>query len=469
MFHVRLGQHNVPLQFLVLGAIEFAILAVSPYVVHQIRFDELPTGVLSPLLFATVQLAALLSMRVYGSFLRESYEGVALRTAVALFLIGDLALAVLFYLIPEISLGRSVLAIATLVAFLALMLVRVITWRMVDLDVFRKRVLVLGAGNRALRIVTRLRRRSDQRTFRLHGFVPVGGACRVAEHGATIVDVDGDALLTYCREHHIEEMVVAIDERRRSESAAKGLPVAALLDCRLSGIAVVDVAEFFEREAAFLPLEMLSPSWMIFGGGFRTAPWQEFWIRCVDIVAAAFLLLLASPVIAVTAVAILVEGRFRGPVLYRQSRVGLNGVPFDVLKFRSMVVDAERDGKAVWAQAKDPRVTRVGAFIRSTRIDEIPQVWNVLRGEMSFVGPRPERPAFVESLSIELPYYGERHRVKPGITGWAQLRYPYGASVNDAREKLQYDLYYMKHRSVLFNLLIMMQTIEVVLLGSGAR
>jgi sugar transferase (PEP-CTERM system associated) len=214
---------------------------------------------------------------------------------------------------------------------------------------------------------------------------------------------------------------------------------------------------------------VLNPSWIIFGEGFRATQVERWLERGFDIVASLLLLLLAVPIMLVTTIAIMIEDGFRVPVLYRQRRVGQHGRVFDVLKFRSMRVDAEPEGEAQWAVQDDPRVTRVGGVIRKTRIDELPQLCNVLRGEMSFVGPRPERPEFVEQLEERIPYYRERHSVKPGITGWAQLCYPYGSSERDALEKLQYDLYYVKNRSLLFDLAILVQTVEVVLWGKGAR
>jgi sugar transferase (PEP-CTERM system associated) len=254
-----------------------------------------------------------------------------------------------------------------------------------------------------------------------------------------------------------------MDDRRR------GFPMHEFLECRLAGIDIIELPSFLERETGKVRLDVLNPSWIIFGGGFRATQVERWLERGFDIVASLLLLLLAMPIMFVTTIAIMIEDGMRAPVLYRQSRVGQHGRVFDVLKFRSMRVDAEPAGEARWAVQDDPRVTRVGAFIRKTRIDELPQLCNVLRGEMSFVGPRPERPEFVEQLEERIPYYRERHSVKPGITGWAQLCYPYGSSERDAVEKLQYDLYYVKNRSLLFDLAILVQTVEVVLWGKGAR
>jgi exopolysaccharide biosynthesis polyprenyl glycosylphosphotransferase len=214
---------------------------------------------------------------------------------------------------------------------------------------------------------------------------------------------------------------------------------------------------------------VLHPSWLIFSTGFRRDPLREATRRSFDFLASAALLAVASPFILLTALAIKLEDGWSAPALYRQTRVGLLGNNFEIMKFRSMRIDAEKDGKAQWATENDDRVTRVGRFIRKTRIDELPQIFNVFRGDMSFVGPRPERPQFVEQLSEKIPYYRERHWVKPGITGWAQLCYAYGASEADAAEKLQFDLFYVKNHGLLFDMMILVQTAEVILLGKGAR
>jgi sugar transferase (PEP-CTERM system associated) len=241
------------------------------------------------------------------------------------------------------------------------------------------------------------------------------------------------------------------------------------LDSRLAGNDILELTSFLERETGKVRLDVLNPSWIIFGEGFRASQLERWLERGFDILASMALLIIALPLMVGTALAIKIEEGWDSPVLYRQRRVGQHGRLFDVLKFRSMSVDAEKGGRAVWATKDDPRVTRVGAWIRKTRLDELPQLFNVLRGEMSFVGPRPERPEFVEQLEERIPYYRERHTVKPGITGWAQLCYPYGSSERDALEKLQYDLYYVKNRSLLFDLAILVQTVEVVLWGKGAR
>jgi len=264
-------------------------------------------------------------------------------------------------------------------------------------------------------------------------------------------------------EFEVDEIVVAPDDRRLR------LPVDQILDCKMSGTMVLDLLSFFEKETSRIKLDVLHPSWIFFSDGFRLSGVAQYSKRALDLAAGVLIFLVAWPFMLLVAAAIMLESGGKGPVLFHQVRVGLNGRQFRVHKFRSMRTDAEADGVARWATKNDNRITRVGAVIRKTRLDELPQVFNVLRGEMSLVGPRPERPEFVEQLEKEIPFYAERHRVKPGLTGWAQLSYPYGATINDARNKLEFDLYYVKNASAFLDLIILLETVEVVLWGKGAH
>ena len=261
---------------------------------------------------------------------------------------------------------------------------------------------------------------------------------------------------------NVHEIVVALSERRGGS-----MPLRELLDCKLSGIRVLDLASYFEKTLGQIRLDSLYAGWLIFGDGFNQGRIRTLSKRIFDIVLSLILLILALPVMAATALLIVLESGF--PVLYRQERVGLNGKLFEVIKFRSMRCDAEKDGKPVWAKSSDDRVTKVGRIIRKLRIDELPQLFSVFMGNMSLVGPRPERPFFVEQLTHEIPFYAVRHSVKPGITGWAQVCYHYGATVEDAAEKLQYDLYYVKNHSLSLDLLVLFETIGVVITGKGAH
>jgi len=260
----------------------------------------------------------------------------------------------------------------------------------------------------------------------------------------------------------VTEVIVALTERRGG-----GLPMSELLDCRSAGVRVSDLSTYFERMLGQIRIDQLHPGWLIFGKGFNHSIYRDVAKRLSDIVCSCMLLAMAAPLMALTAICIALESR--GPIFYRQERVGQGGKTFSVLKFRSMRVGAEKNGTPQWATAKDDRVTRVGSIIRRYRLDEFPQLVNVLKGEMSLVGPRPERPFFVEQLSDEIPFYALRHTVKPGVTGWAQVRYEYGASIEDALEKLQYDLYYVKNHSLFLDIQVLFETVGVVLSGKGAR
>jgi len=411
------------------------------------------------LLFTIVMVTCLLAFGLYSARQRAQFAGIVLRLSVAL-ATGLVATSTIFYLIPNLWIGRGVMVLAALGGLCGTAASRFIFARVVDESVFKRRVLVYGAGGAATAIAE-LRRRSDRRGFSLVGFVSVPGEARIVESGR-VLDPKG-GLLALCERLDVVEVVVAMDDRRR------GFPIGELLQCRLAGIDVTELLTFLERETGRVRVDILNPTWMIFGEGFRRDPVRRITARALDLAASLAVLTLSFPVMLLTVIAIKLEDGWRAPVFYRQRRVGLLGEEFELLKFRSMRTDAEKDGQARWALKRDPRVTRVGAFIRKTRIDELPQILCVLRGQMSFVGPRPERPEFVRELAERIPYYVERHCVKPGLTGWAQLCYSYGSSEQDALEKLQYDLYYIKNHTLLFDLAIVLQTVEVVCLGKGAR
>ena len=273
-----------------------------------------------------------------------------------------------------------------------------------------------------------------------------------------------NSLVHYVENQDIDEIVIAVDDRRSSS-----FPTKELIDCKMSGINVLDLVTFFERRAGKIRLDMLNPSWLYLSEGFDLGTFRRIGKRILDILVVLLLLPIALPFAAMVTLAIFIESGGRGSVLYSQVRIKQYGLPFKIYKFRSMVTNAEKDGVAQWASKNDSRITRVGQIIRKGRLDELPQLFNVLNGDMSFVGPRPERPEFVEKLAKAVPYYEERHRVKPGLTGWAQVCYSYGDTVGDSIEKLQYDLYYVKNYSLLLDLLILLQTAEVVLLGKGAQ
>jgi len=464
---IRVFKHYLRVPFLLLGTFEVAVLIASVYVAAYIRFEtntQLIGESIGPLLpralvFAATINLAMIAMGLYQARLREGMSGIMLRTAVS-FLVGGMGLALLFYIIPSLFTGRGTLALAGILSFFVIGTLRPIFFDTLDETALKQRVLIYGSGETAASIMRRLRRRSDYRSFTILGYVHLHGQRDVVP-GENVIRTNL-SLLEYAREHEVDEIVVAIDDRR------KGFSVNQLLDCKMSGIEVIDILTFFEREAGRIRIDMLNPSWLVFSDGFQQNFAKLVIKRVFDTLVSLVILLMAWPIMLITAFAIAIEGPWRAPILYRQVRVGEQGKPFKVLKFRSMRIDAESGG-ARWATENDSRVTAVGGIIRKLRIDELPQIFNVLAGDMSFVGPRPERPEFVLNLSERVPYYAERHRVKPGITGWAQLCYPYGASEYDAVEKQQYDLYYVKNHSLFLDLLIILQTAEVVLFGKGAR
>lgn len=464
---MRVFGHNLRTQIIALATLEALVLTSMPYLAVYLRFQREAVefeATASPLwsqgvILALTMMIALLSMGMYSSRQRSSVAGLVIRI-LASGMFSFVSLALIYYVVPSQFIGRGVLGLMVLVGVLACAAIRVAMSKVVDESIFKRRILVYGAGSQAFNI-SQLRRRTDQRGFTIVGFVKCAQGS-VAVPADKLVAPKG-TLLESCREMSVDEIVVAMDDRRLS------FPVQELLDCRLSDIDVIDLPSFLERETGKVRLDVLTPSWMIFGQGFNRSGPRQLTARTLDILASLVLLGLTWPIMLITMIAIKLEDGIRAPVFYRQKRVGFEGKLFDVLKFRSMRVDAERDGKARWAQKKDRRVTRVGAVSRTIRIDELPQIFNVLAGHMRFVGPRPERPEFVTELSEKIPYYRERHFVKPGITGWAQLCYAYGASHQDAIEKLQYDLYYVKNHSLLFDLSILVQTAEVVIWGKGAR
>jgi sugar transferase (PEP-CTERM system associated) len=372
--------------------------------------------------------------------------------------LGVLLLALVFFLMPAVGFWRSNLLYAMVLALVGLFAARVLAQRLLGLDSFKRRILILGAGPRAARIAELATKEGSG--FQVAGVVAMNDG-PVALPGS-VNRADISSLSDHVVRLGVSQVVLALEERRNA------LPLADLLRIKTAGVDVTEISSFLERETGRVDLDSLNPSWLIFSDGFSAGRrLSSAGKRLFDVVVSALLLLIFGPIILFTALLVKLESR--GPAFFRQRRVGLYGEAFEILKLRSMREDAEVGGKAVWAQKDDPRVTRVGAVIRKLRIDELPQAWTVLKGEMSFVGPRPERPQFVTDLEARLPYYAERHVVKPGITGWAQINFPYGASVEDARQKLEYDLYYAKNYTPFLDLLILLQTVRVVLWPEGAR
>jgi len=362
-------------------------------------------------------------------------------------------LAGLVYFDPELDIGPNVLVAGASILAIALVVWRWVYAWMTGLSVFRERVYVLGGGERARKVVETLSTRRDA------GMEVVAGSVEAAAGGE--LERFAADLRAFCKPKlQIERVIVAMEDRRKS------MPVRELLDIRLRGVVIEDAGAVMERLLGKLPLDGLNPSSLIFTQGFNVKASQQILRRLVSITVSFIGLAVCLPFIPFIILAVRLSSP--GSIFFRQTRVGLRGRPFSVIKFRTMRQDAEAQG-AVWASRNDPRVTTLGRFMRKTRIDEIPQLWNVLRGEMGFVGPRPERPEFVQWLSNEIPFYELRHMIRPGITGWAQVRYQYGASLEETKQKLEYDLYYIKHLSLGLDLLIMFETIKTIVLRRGAQ
>ena len=406
-----------------------------------------------------------LSVGLYEAKLRETFRGIIRRIFVSVGLSYFLVEIISRALFDEMVMDTYFLPASVCAIIITLVIFRYFTNRLGLLGLGKVRILVLGAGERASIIEKRMRRDVDRIGFDLIGFVPIPGDNRedgIRKEKIIHLKVD-ETFQQFVADNGIEEIVIACDQRRGT------LPVEVLFDCRLRGIEVTELLDFMERETGQIVVNLMYPSWVIYSNGFQS---QNYLRDALDYSLNAFFALLVFtfvwPIMLFTATFIYFDdGRRTGvSVFYRQERVGLNGKLFKIIKFRSMRPDAEKDG-AKWASKNDDRVTRIGHFIRKYRIDELPQLLNVFRGEMSFIGPRPERPQFVEQLVREVPYYNQRHNVKPGLAGWAQLNYPYGASVEDSMEKLKFDLYYVKHQSLLLDILILIRTVEVVLFGKG--
>lgn len=410
----------------------------------------------------------ILSMVLFGLYdvtqivMRDGLLMVALRILVALMIVGVISLVAL-RLLPALELQPRTLLTGLTLSGLVLVGKRSLYRQMMCSPRFKRRVLVLGVGSRAAYVAELQGERSvDELPYTVVGFLDLEQNSAVDVPRELVIYRTGEeSLLDLVRAWDIDELVVAIRDRRGS------LPVRELLDCKLHEVSVTDLSSFIERERRYINLDSLNTSWLVFGSGFRRDAGRTFIKRSVDVLLCLLLLILTAPLMLLTALAIKLESP--GPVFYCQERVGQGNKLYWLYKFRSMREDAEKDGVPRWAQSNDERITRVGGIIRKLRIDELPQLFNVLHGDMSLVGPRPERPLFTQQLSENIPYYLARHSLRPGITGWAQVCYPYGASVEDARYKLQYDLYYLKNHNFFLDLLIILRTVGVVSFGEGSR
>ena len=460
---IRLFKHYIPHAVLLLGLVDLLLLVVAGELAWIARASQagIETGPVTdrivPLLgFALTVWVAMISVGVYGSEALRSMRYACARLLVAISL-AIIALSLIDFLIPGATFWRSTLLFAMAISSVLLVLDRLLIGSFIGTAAFRRRVMVLGAGLRA----ERLRKLAErpQSGFAIVSYIAMADGERVVEEAIARPAIHD--LGRFVENLGVSEVVLALEERRNA------LPLKDLLRIKTHGVHVNDFSSFMERETGRVDLDSLNPSWLIFSDGFSSGRMVSSALkRIFDILASGALLVLTLPLIVLFALLVKLDGG--GPAFFRQTRVGLYGQPFQLIKLRSMRVDAEKDG-AKWADADDPRITRLGRFMRKVRIDELPQVWTVLKGQMSFVGPRPEVPQFVADLEDRLPYYAERHMVKPGITGWAQINYPYGASIEDSRHKLEYDLYYAKNYTPFLDLLILLQTLRVILWPEGAR
>ncbi len=446
-------------QLLFAGALLLAVYLNEIYKIVDFHIVDDGFFLLYAVIFALLNQLSALALGLYNSKLRESFRGIFRRMLMCVS-VAFCAATLINPLYGPYSLPIELVAIASSFSVFLISSFRYFTFK-IDFFGFGKRnILVLGSGQRAAIIEKRMRRDVDRQDFTVHGFIVMEGDAPDGIERETRINLD-ESIVEYSLTHDIDEIVVANDERRNN------LPVDELFACKIRGIEITDILDFIERETGQIAVNLIYPSWVIYSNGFasnnhlrNTLDWF------FNAVMALFLLLLTWPVMLIAILCMKISEGFNAPVFYKQERVGLDGEPFNMIKFRSMRLDAEKHG-AQMASENDSRITKVGQYLRKYRIDELPQIWNVLHGDMGFVGPRPERPQFVQSLIKNLPYYNERHNVKPGLTGWAQLKYPYGASEADSLEKLKYDLYYIKHRSFLLDLLILVRTVEIVLFGKG--
>lgn len=461
---IRIFKHYISRAYLGLMISEWFIFFLAMYLGSDVRFLAVSSWysdtdiIQASVIFSLALTLSCVGLGLYRRSLDWEDYNLVLRVCIS-FLIGAVISISMYYLFPQYFIARSVFVYALVFAFLGMMTSRYLFYHYVSLDKIRRRVLVLGAGEKAKRLNS-VNNQYIHKGFLIVGFVNVNkDNCFVDKE---LLIETTHTLDQIAMEYQIDEIVIAMDDRR------KAMPLKELLDCKALGIQIMDLLSFYEREQGLIYLNDLTVGWVLFSDGFDFSGLKSIIKRVVDIVASLGLLAIAWPFMLLTACAIMLESGVNAPIFYKQIRVGEKNKLFAVMKFRSMCTDAEKNG-AQWAQKNDDRITHVGRLIRKCRIDELPQIFNVLKGDMSFVGPRPERPEFVAGFEERIPFYAERHRIKPGITGWAQLCYPYGANEQDTINKLEYDLYYVKNASLFLDLSIIVGTVEVILWGRGAR
>ncbi len=459
---IKIFNHYIHRRTLLQIILDFGLIIITVLLSFGWRTPDLGLAASAALPSAALLAAGALAINAaLGFYQRVHNRSVAqsrARATLSFFLILPLAYIILRVLPLGLD-NRDFVALSVVAGVVVMLVHRVYVGHSSAQSMLRQRVLVFGTGTRA-KLVGRTLQRSDPHIDLVGYYASPNEA--VAEVSAWGILSPNTSLTDIVMEQQVDEIVVALAERRGGS-----MPLRELLDCKLQGVRVVDMATHFEKTLGQIRLDSVSAGWLIFGDGFSQGLLRTIVKRLFDLVCASILIVLASPIILLTGILILLDSG--GPILYLQERVGLNGRLFNVVKFRSMRTDAEQDGQPRWAAAKDDRVTAIGRVIRKLRIDELPQLFSVLNGDMSLVGPRPERPYFVDKLTHEIPYFAVRQSVKPGVTGWAQVRYHYGASVEDSAEKLQYDLYYVKNHTLFLDLVILFETVSVVLTAKGAQ
>jgi sugar transferase (PEP-CTERM system associated) len=413
-----------------------------------------------PVLYSILMFSAMTALGLYQKGSMATSSGFLLRIILA-FVVGGVVMVLINLLLPDLTPdGNSILTLSLVVSLLGVLVARTVFVRVTSDKTLKRRVLVLGVGINADRIEESTKGKETIGIV-VVGYVNLGDRIELVDADRQVLK--DQTLLEIANRLAVDEIVVAVDDRR------KKLPNHELLECKIKGIKILDLLTFFEKELSIINIDLLYPSWMLYADGYNQRALNRTIKKLFDMTVGIIIFLFAAPLMVLVTLASLIESGGRDPILYSQVRVGKNGKLFKVYKFRSMRTDAEADGVARWASKNDSRITKLGGFLRKTRLDELPQIYNILNGDMSLVGPRPERPEFVMQLSNDIPYYPQRHWVKPGLTGWAQMLYPYGASEEDAKRKLEYDLYYVKNASTMLDFVILLQTIEVVLLGKGAQ
>ena len=461
---VRIFDHwfasNTLWQVVVDALLLFLSVVVAVAFVDHGALLNLEVVVPDALLFAMAMVALNTVVGLYRRTPGRTLAQTTARIALSLMLAVPVAWAI-FTFTPRSDTWSEALRAAVPFAFVAFVAIKGFVAYSGIAPHFQRRALVVGTGIEAASVAQSIKQLGQ--SVELVGFFSAkrsDSACHVP--GNRILGGGTMDLVDTARRYKVDEIIVAVRERRGGV-----LPLRELLDCKLMGVRVIDLSSYYERAIGQLRIDSLHASWLIFGDGFRQGLMRAFVKRMFDLGSAALLLILAAPVMLATVIVIAVESGF--PILYRQERVGQGGRLFNVIKFRSMRRDAEVDGRPRWATSNDDRVTKTGRIIRKLRIDELPQLFNVLKGDMSLVGPRPERPYFVDQLARDIPYYAVRHSVKPGVTGWAQVRYHYSASIEDAVQKLQYDLYYVKNHTLFLDIVVLFETVSVVASGAGAH